>query len=58
MCYDWLLVELQHKINKIEDEDVNYQENKKWIKYRKHQEDIYDVIRKNNEMEVEHERSF
>lgn len=52
MCYQWILVELQKKIDKIEDEDENYQENKKWIKYRKQQDAIYNQIRKNNEMEM------
>ena len=54
MCLELILVELQKKIDKIEDEDINYQENKRWIKYRKQQEVIYDKIRKDNE----NERSF
>lgn len=52
MCYQWVLVELQKKIDKIEDEDINYRQNKKWIKYRKQQDMIYDQIRKDNEMEM------
>lgn len=52
MCFRYELVELQNKINKIEDEDENYQQNKKWIKYRKQQEIIYEIIRKNNDMEM------
>ena len=52
MCYQWALVELQKKIDKIEDEDENYQENKKWIKYRGQQDAIYKQIRKDNEMEM------
>lgn len=52
MCYQWVLVELQKKIDKIEDEDENYQENKKWIKYRSQQDAIYEQIRKDNEMEM------
>ena len=53
MCYRTTLVELQHKIDKIEDEDENYRENKKWIKYRKQQEAIYEIIRKQNEEDYE-----
>lgn len=53
MCYNWELVELQHKINKIEDEDENYRENRKWLKFRKRQEKIWDTMRKENEMELE-----
>ena len=52
MCYQMVLVELQKKIDKIEDEDENYQENKKWIKYRGQQDAIYKKIRKDNEMEM------
>ena len=53
MCYQWVLVELQKKIDKIEDTDENYQENKKWIKCRKQQEEIYDILRKENEKQDE-----
>lgn len=49
MCLEWVLVELQNKIDKIEDEDENYQENKKWKKYRKMQDCIYQQIREKNE---------
>ena len=49
MCYRITLVELQNKINKIEDEDPDYQQNRKWIKYRKQQEMIYEMIREQNE---------
>lgn len=52
MCYRFTLVELQKKIDRIEDEDENYRENKRWIKYRQQQESIYDMIRKENEMEI------
>lgn len=52
MYYRWVLIELQKKIDKIEDEDENYQENKKWIKYRNQQNEIYEQIRKDNEMEM------
>lgn len=52
MCYQWVLVELQKKIDKIEDEDENYRQNKKWIKYRNQQNAIYEQIRKDNEMEM------
>lgn len=52
MCLELTLIELQKKIDKIEDEDENYRENKKWIKYRKQQDWIYDQIRKNNEVEM------
>lgn len=51
MCYQWALVKLAEKIQKIEDEDENYQENKKWIKYRKQQEDIWEILRKENELQ-------
>lgn len=52
MCYQMVLVELQKKIDKIEDKDENYQENKKWIKYRNQQNAIYEKIRKENEAEM------
>ena len=52
MCYNWELVELAKKIQKIEDKDENYRENKKWLKFRKRQEDIWDKMRKNNEREM------
>lgn len=48
MCLEMTLIELQRKINKIEDEDLNYRENKKWIKYRKIQDVIYNQIRERN----------
>lgn len=51
MCYSsWILVELQNKINQIEESDENYQLNKKWKKYRKQQDIIYEQIRRDNEM--------
>lgn len=53
MCYRMVLVDLADKIEKIEDEDENYQENKKWIKYRKQQEDIWEKIRKENALQNE-----
>ena len=53
MCYQWVLVELQKKIDKIEEEDEDYQENKRWKKYRKQQEEIYEILRKENETENE-----
>lgn len=56
MCYQWVLVELAKKIEKIENEDEDYRQNKKWIKYRKQQDEIYDILRKKNE--VQDERSF
>ena len=52
MKYRWVLVELQKKINRIEDNIVDYQQNKKWIKYRNQQERIYNELRKENEMEM------
>lgn len=55
MCLEYTLVELQHKIDKIEDEDENYRENKKWKKYRKLQDYIYNEIRERNEQD---ERNF
>ena len=45
----WALVELAKKIQDIEDEDENYRENKKWIKYRSQQDEIYEIFRKENE---------
>lgn len=51
MCYQWELVELAKKIEKIEDEEVDYRENRKWIKYRKRQEDIYEILRKENQQD-------
>ena len=55
MKYGWVLVELQKKINRIEDNIVDYQQNKKWIKYRNQQERIYNESRKENEMELSYE---
>lgn len=49
MCFRYELDELQDKINKIEDEDENFRENKKWIKYRRQQDLIYDMKRKETE---------
>ena len=51
MCYQWELVELAKIIEKIEDEDEDYQKNKKWIKCRKRQEDIWNILRKENEFQ-------
>lgn len=53
MCYQWVLVELQKKIDRIEEDDENYQENRRWKKYRKHQEEIYEKLRKENEQQDE-----
>lgn len=59
MCFEkWVLDELQNKINKIEDDDINYQQNAKWIKYRKHQDDMYNTIRRRKEMEDNNERGL
>ena len=55
MKYGWVLVELQKKINRIEDNVVDYQQNKKWIKYRNQQERIYNEFRKENGMEMQYE---
>lgn len=52
MNLGWILVELQRKIDKIEDTDVDYQNNKKWQKYRKQQDNIYKEMRNENEMEL------
>ncbi len=46
---DEKLEELQLKINKIEDKDPNYRENKKWILYRHQQDLLYEF--KRQEME-------
>lgn len=43
------LIELQKKINKIEDEDSNYTKNEKWIKLRQQQDLLYEF--KRQEME-------
>jgi hypothetical protein len=53
MCYQWELVELAKRIQKIEDEDEDYQKNKKWIKYRNRQVSIYEKLRKENEKQDE-----
>lgn len=45
----WTLVELGHKIQAIEDDDEDYRENKKWIKYRQQQEELWEILRKENE---------
>lgn len=52
MCYRATLDELQRKINKIEDEDENFRENKNWKKYRSQQEGIWKMMSKENEMEM------
>lgn len=49
--YGMKLVELQKENDKIEDEDPNYQQNKKWLRNRKIQDAIYEKIRQENEME-------
>lgn len=49
------LIELQRKINKIEEEDSDYTQNEKWKKYRQQQDTLYDF--KRQEME-EDERSL
>lgn len=49
----WSLVELQKKIDQIEDKDSNYINNPKWKKYRKQQDLLYKKIRKSNEQERE-----
>lgn len=48
------LLELQKKIDKIEDEDSNYTKNEKWIKLRQQQDMLYDFKRQ----EMEDERSL
>ena len=49
------LIELQRKINKIEEEDSDYTQNEKWKMYRQQQDTLYDF--KRQEME-EDERSL
>lgn len=39
------LIELQKKIDKIEDEDSNYTKNEKWIKLRQQQDMLYEFKR-------------
>lgn len=51
--YRWHLVELQKKINKIEETDADYRNNKKWRKYRNQQNQIYKLIREYNEVSNE-----
>lgn len=53
MCYRMELLDLAEKIEKIEEEDENYQKNKKWIKYRRQQEGLWARIRRENEMQDE-----
>ena len=45
------LIELQKKIDKIEDEDSDYTKNEKWIKLRQQQDLLYEF--KRQEMEDE-----
>lgn len=47
-----VLIALAERINEIEEEDADFRNNKKWIKYRKQQDAIYEVIRKGNEREM------
>lgn len=49
----WSLLELQKKINKIEDKDSDYVNNSKWQKYRKQQDMLYKKIQKQNEHKLE-----
>ena len=49
------LMELQKKINKIEDEDSDFRNNEKWKKLRQQQDALYDF--KRQEMEDD-ERSL
>ncbi len=51
---DEKLVELQNKINKIEDNVSDYQNNKKWKLYRKQQDLLYEFKRQ----EMEDDRSL
>lgn len=39
------LIELQKKIDKIEDEDSDYTKNKKWIELRQQQDMLYEFKR-------------
>lgn len=49
------LIELQRKINKIEEEDSDYTQNEKWKMYRQQQDTLYDFKRQEIE---EDERSL
>lgn len=51
---DEKLVELQNKINKIEDNVSDYQNDKKWKLYRKQQDLLYEFKRQ----EIEDDRSL
>lgn len=48
--YRLKLEELAEEINRIEDNEVDYQKNKRWIRARKIQDAIYDKM-KDEEME-------
>jgi hypothetical protein len=48
------LMELQKKINKIEDEDSDFRNNEKWKKLRQQQDMLYDFKRQ----DMEDERSM
>lgn len=47
--FKWALIEIAKKINKIEKTDPDFEHNKKWIKLRNQQEEIYCMIRSHNE---------
>jgi hypothetical protein len=49
------LMELQRKIDKIEDQDSNFTQNEKWKKLRQQQDTLYDFKRQEIE---EDERSL
>lgn len=56
MGYRLALVDLQKKIERIEEKDSNYTSNKKWITYRHQQELIWERMRKENAIKEREER--
>lgn len=53
MCYHSVLLELAKKIEAIEEHDSNFRQNVKWIKYRRQQDEIYCILKKNKEVQDE-----
>ena len=51
---EYKLIELQKKIDKIEDEDSNFTQNEQWKKLRGQQDALYEFKRQ----ELENERSL
>jgi hypothetical protein len=49
----WSLIELQKKINRIENNNSDYVKSPKWQKYRKQQDLLYKKIQKENDKGIE-----